>query len=552
MALTTNILLNEFSGSIQDSVSPVTTAQNYPVGSIVSGELTNSWQYYQNGELLDFPVFAIIDLGFEATIKELELHGKSFLWEGGSCPQAFQISIAKDLGRDPRDNDFDVVWSTSLEKPTHERREVRRVQAAESGLNQTELTWGNSGQTAVEPRVGRYVKISVDSTWDNDSGWLGISTVRVFGRFDNFLETKTSDAEIGDSPAPPIFSDAQITIVLVLGTDTLLLSNALLVWASDSTGPTVAEAAALAPGQITYMREMQSNTKIIDPGQERKSDSTILASETKTILSDASLSRTVTFALAAHIAFPGSGSLSILEGQGYSPDLFEQRLIAHSTLDSTSVGSIVNDMFTSDPIDLENVQPPFGYQNYDWSYDWVVRTFNQAIYTVETRVGDSLDEVNLALFSTKELGHRFKRGKIPRYHQYRLHVWASGSGDLEFHQFTVRGHVVHGASKYHELLIQDPFLTTNVINLDIPRIWEPDLDKAILWPKDYIPGDVTGDGRITGADFTALFNFIFSGGSLTEPRAADVNASGVVNSADLVYLLNYISGSGPPPRATPE
>lgn len=552
MALNTNVLLNEFSGSIQSSVLPLTTSQDYPVGSIVSGEITNSWQYYQNGELLDFPVWAIIDLGFEATIKELELHGKSFLWEGGSCPKTFQISIAKDFTRTPRDNDFDVVWATSLEKPTHERREVRRVQAAESGVNQTALTWGNVGQTAIEPRVGRYVKISVDSAWDNDAGWVGIATVRVYGRFDNFLETMTSDALIGDPPAPPIFSDAQITITPVQGIDTSLLSNTLLAWASGPNGPTVAEAEALSPGYITYMREMQANAKIIDSGQEMNSNGTILASETVTILSDASLSRTATFALAMHVAYPGSGSLSILEGQGYSPDLFEQRLIAHSTLETTSVGTIVADMFTSDLIDLSNVQPPFGYPNYDWSYDWVVRTYNQAIYTVETRIGETPDEVNLAIFSVKELGHRFERGKVPRYHQYRLHVWASGSGDFEFHQFTVRGHVVHGANKYYESLIQDPFLTTNVVNLDISRTWEPDLNKAILWPKDYIPGDVTSSGRVTGDDIIEMVDVLFGGGTALDTRTLDVNGDGVFTSADIIYLGLYISGSGPPPRVVPE
>ena len=61
-------------------------------------------------------------------------------------------------------------------------------------------------------------------------------------------------------------------------------------------------------------------------------------------------------------------------------------------------------------------------------------------------------------------------------------------------------------------------------------------------------GDCTGDGVIDIADVVYLINYLFIDGPAPEPLAAgDANCDGVVNIADVVYLINYLFIDGPPP-----
>ena len=61
-------------------------------------------------------------------------------------------------------------------------------------------------------------------------------------------------------------------------------------------------------------------------------------------------------------------------------------------------------------------------------------------------------------------------------------------------------------------------------------------------------GDVNGDEVINSADVVYLINYLFKGGPPPEPlEAGDVNCDGIINSADVVYLINYLFKGGPPP-----
>jgi hypothetical protein len=62
-------------------------------------------------------------------------------------------------------------------------------------------------------------------------------------------------------------------------------------------------------------------------------------------------------------------------------------------------------------------------------------------------------------------------------------------------------------------------------------------------------GDVNETGTINSADIIYMVNYVFKGGP--EPScsstAGDVNCTGSTNSADIIFLVNYVFKGGPPP-----
>ena len=57
-----------------------------------------------------------------------------------------------------------------------------------------------------------------------------------------------------------------------------------------------------------------------------------------------------------------------------------------------------------------------------------------------------------------------------------------------------------------------------------------------------VKGDVNGDGSVTSADVTALYNYLLNGetGSL---QNGDVNSDGNITSADVTYVYNILLGN---------
>jgi hypothetical protein len=64
----------------------------------------------------------------------------------------------------------------------------------------------------------------------------------------------------------------------------------------------------------------------------------------------------------------------------------------------------------------------------------------------------------------------------------------------------------------------------------------------------YLRGDANGDGMINAADVVYLINYLFIHGPAPVPLAAgDATCDGVVDASDVVYLINYLFVSGPAP-----
>jgi hypothetical protein len=64
-----------------------------------------------------------------------------------------------------------------------------------------------------------------------------------------------------------------------------------------------------------------------------------------------------------------------------------------------------------------------------------------------------------------------------------------------------------------------------------------------------VSGDVNVSGALTSADIIYLVNFVFKGDAPPLPCAAngDVNCSGAVTSADIIYMVNHVFKGQPPP-----
>jgi hypothetical protein len=63
-----------------------------------------------------------------------------------------------------------------------------------------------------------------------------------------------------------------------------------------------------------------------------------------------------------------------------------------------------------------------------------------------------------------------------------------------------------------------------------------------------LSGDANGDRAINSADVVYVINYLFVNGPSPDPLwVGDCNCDGVVNSADVVYLINYLFVSGPAP-----
>jgi plastocyanin len=67
----------------------------------------------------------------------------------------------------------------------------------------------------------------------------------------------------------------------------------------------------------------------------------------------------------------------------------------------------------------------------------------------------------------------------------------------------------------------------------------------------FLCGDVNASGIINVADAVYLVQYIFASGPAPNPLASgDVNCSGIINVADAVYLVQYIFAGGPAPCAS--
>ena len=69
--------------------------------------------------------------------------------------------------------------------------------------------------------------------------------------------------------------------------------------------------------------------------------------------------------------------------------------------------------------------------------------------------------------------------------------------------------------------------------------------RRVRWD-DHLAADVNNDGTANSADLIYLANYL-NGGGPAPVQGGDVDNNGVINAADLTYLANYLLGRGPTP-----
>lgn len=147
--------------------------------------------------------------------------------------------------------------------------------------------------------------------------------------------------------------------------------------------------------------------------------------------------------------------------------------------------------------------------------------------------------------------------RVSWYNEGWTYEGSGGNASLDyyfFHYMIVEGEKVGDAlysSKTYYLnhlfwSFADPEWTPQQNLLDFNLYGDPALERKRT--PEFVRGDANGDGVINVADIVYLVNFLYRGGDPPVPmEAGDANCDAIVNVADVVYLVNYLYRGGDPP-----
>jgi hypothetical protein len=95
----------------------------------------------------------------------------------------------------------------------------------------------------------------------------------------------------------------------------------------------------------------------------------------------------------------------------------------------------------------------------------------------------------------------------------------------------------------------DDYLSVGVIDVRGGQSWASGLLGIYDQGTSCLCGDVNDDGVVQIADVVYLVTYLYLGGPPPDlMETGDANNDCVVNSADITYLLNYLFANGPPPE----
>jgi len=192
---------------------------------------------------------------------------------------------------------------------------------------------------------------------------------------------------------------------------------------------------------LELLNTLDSDATVLKPSLN--SDANILKEQLTTIQSD------------ARVLGSGSLALSILPAVMYGRGLIVQSnlpvYIVSGAMSSSQ--TIAYDVINGSTLDLLDSGISEPYYNYDWSYDWVTRQWNHCAVKFEARSSDNPYALNGETWTEVYNEQVIPKGSVKRFHQWRAHVWASGSRDFELHQFTVKAFFNYPSKATHTGII---------------------------------------------------------------------------------------------------
>lgn len=172
---------------------------------------------------------------------------------------------------------------------------------------------------------------------------------------------------------------------------------------------------------------------------------------------------------------------------------------------------------------------------------WTEASFTLACTQATVPVGLSPAVVDTVTDSSTEFSWDF----IPDAESYRLQV----STEPDFSSFFYDDDVISPQITLGGLTdMTDYYWRVNSTNFCETGDWATSSFSVFLCPVA-ITGDVNVDGVITSADIIYLVNYVFKSAAPPLPveEAGDVNCDAQVTSADIIYLVNFVFKSDQPP-----
>lgn len=167
--------------------------------------------------------------------------------------------------------------------------------------------------------------------------------------------------------------------------------------------------------------------------------------------------------------------------------------------------------------------------------EWILRTTSSTSYTFNIVTTDLLRGTQFISYQDTVVA---KGGVAP----YR---WSVQSGNLpDGLQLDSLTGILSGTP-----LVVDSFdLTVKVRDSSSPQKEDTQAVYIVIEEGGFTRGDVNRDGIIDVADVTYLINYLFAQGPEPLPLASgDVDCDSSVNVADVIYLINYLFRGGPSP-----
>jgi len=92
--------------------------------------------------------------------------------------------------------------------------------------------------------------------------------------------------------------------------------------------------------------------------------------------------------------------------------------------------------------------------------------------------------------------------------------------------------------------------TPKDVFVDEPYVLVVEHNSLLVFEASFLKaGDVNSDGIVNSSDVVYLINYLFKNGpEPSDPNVADVNSDCQINSADVVYLIDYLFRGGPRPQ----